>query len=219
MPQPTERGSLSEYLNTLPESAREVFGQGFRVSQTLTDDQLIRVVHIAVNSFGEDEELPSTLPPDLNLPDRSGTLLLSAVTVLIPTAVMAESPEEITKRLVDEKLVELTESHASQKLIELIRSTSHEVEQLFQQESLANSILPSFRSFGSRIDVRLEFDEKHQLRRSAAVAVAYLFTDASSQRVWFQMSKRQLKSLLKSVQRAVANMEEAEKNIDQFTAK
>jgi hypothetical protein len=111
------------------------------------------------------------------------------VRATIDSGVLAEESSESAK----EVLAEILKSDAVTKLPEL---------------RLANLVLPTFQRLMSTIDVRLSFN-KDTVRLATPVLVCGLLTDADEERVWFQMNRDQLRSVLEQLQKRLDQMEVA----------
>jgi hypothetical protein len=74
---------------------------------------------------------------------------------------------------------------------------------------LAGSVLPSFMSLDTSLDVRMKFADG-KLLTAAPVVVAYLDTDANGEEIWFQMTKGDIEGLVKQFNVILSDIKAAE---------
>ena len=119
-----------------------------------------------------------------------------------------EAPEDLLKGMVDAQVISPADRAAVSRLIPALAEITPAVTTAVTKQMLMNAVLPSFRTLDLVLDVRLGNEDGFDY--ALPVAVAYLGTDASSQRLWFQMTKADVEGLLRQFEALLKKFNEAE---------
>lgn len=109
-----------------------------------------------------------------------------------------------------ERLFDIADESTAKDIATEIVTKRRSLRSSFEKSALANALLPSFRSLSSEIDLRVRFDDRGDLANSASVAIVSISTDTDDE-IWFQGDKNDITRLIDALQKAVANLDLADR--------
>jgi hypothetical protein len=200
----------SSFFDNVPDRVRPVLAEAFHQLPRLNDAQLEILADITLDAFAKQSAAP---PEDagarLGISDDDAWGLVTTGSTIVPGIVSETSVDSVVATLEREKLVTSAEVPSVQKLVRLLQQRSAEFQKLLRVQRVTNAVLPSFKSISTTVDVRLHFEDD-KIVDTAPVAVAFLATDATHERLWFQLSKAQLETLITDLQGALKQLSAAE---------
>jgi hypothetical protein len=207
--------TIDQALDGLPKRALPPLALSLRSLHKLPSEDWPKLFDTAVETvFSQYMPDASELSEILGKPEGDVQELLNSASFLaaLTTSFDELSGEEILSALVNKKLIESTDVQAFRPLLAFLSARKSVVARQLDKDELATQVLPNLRVLDLSVDVRLPAPGV-PLSASAPVAVAMLDTDAEGQIVWFQLTKQQLQSMSRQIDKALAQMARAERLI------
>jgi hypothetical protein len=206
----SEQRSFNELVESIPQSSRRTFAQGLPLFERLDDAQFDTLIDLALQGLAVPYSLDQLDAPEkLGLSENEALTLVTAAVFLSSTVRAKESLQELAAILKKHYPVSHSASDRILRFIEEVRKRGPEIKLQIRERRLSNAVLPSLEYLEMTVDARMEFDGG-DITLSVPVAVAYLKTDAAHERLWFQLSKPQVKSLIKQLGDTLSQMEKTE---------
>jgi hypothetical protein len=198
---------MSEAIASIPDHIKPMIASGFRIASIMPLEKSEKLLKLAIQDYIDRTD---TLSKDgreieFDLPRaeywRAASALIPLVGILLEGEGQAHEFVDAAKsaNLVDE------ESRARiLSLAEAVVADRGRSSQIERQVRLGAAVLPSFDKIEYVTDIRVRItDGKIE---SIPVAILYLQTDAEDERLWFQLTKRQLQVLLDMLKQAESDM-------------
>lgn len=206
----SEKRSFEDFLDRPSEASLKMMRKGFALFGRLSKSQITAVVNVAVATMEDAHAVDKLGATDtLGLSESETFPTVVAASFLGRAINSRESLGEITEIL--RKRFDLGEKDVAgiNTVLAEFQLRRTEIEETTERQALANAILPSFEHLRTTVDLRLKLVDD-SVYTVAAVAVAHLQTDDEHQRVFFQLSKEQLKRLIDESQGTLKEMDEKE---------
>jgi hypothetical protein len=207
---PSTMPEFASFLDEIPNTMRAAIRDGVRSLGGLTDEQLRALAGVTLEAMrAPDATPPSAVSKLIGVPEDTATALVMMSMSLASGSLSNTPTKQIVNSLRDHRLIEDSDNKKLATLLEELARRSVDFQALARLRSTTDAVLPSFRSLETTVDVRLRFEDD-AIVLAVPVVVAMLRTDSVQQRLWFQLSKVQVESLIKELQSALKQMEKAE---------
>jgi hypothetical protein len=188
---------------------------GFVGLVALPADRYHHLLSVVTESVGgragaRPDEVANTLGVDI---ERVGSLLSAGSLVVVTLGLRDSAATEFVQALAATGLASPADAEKLLPFCELVVSQRVGVRQLLTRSQLGAVVLPVLTDFDATVDIRLGFEDG-QIAAALPVAVVHMDTDSTGQEVWFQINQRQLERLIKTLNNALKEIQEAERWID-----
>ncbi len=201
---------IKEIFADMPPGPKAMVRNGFSVVANLPESAypvLLQSVLKAAGQRGTTNE--EQLAKDLKISAEEATGAVTALGLFSALASTGdETPENVFQGMVDAGLISDTAKPALARLLPKIAQMKPAVTKAVTRQSLIDAVLPSFDDFDAEVDIRIGSKEHAGL--VVPVAVALLDTDARDQRLWFQLKKEDVESLIEKLNALLKRFNEAE---------
>jgi hypothetical protein len=204
------RVPVKEILSDMPHAAKAMVRNGFSVVAKLPESAHSVLLQSVLKSAGQrgttDEE---QLAKTLNIPVEEATGAVAALALFSAlTSTGDETSENVLQGMIDSGLIADSIKPAMQRLLPKITQLKPSVTKAVTRQRLIDAVLPSFEDFDAEMDIRIGGKEHAGL--AVPVAVALLDTDARDQRLWFQLTREDVESLIEKLNELLKRFKEAE---------
>jgi hypothetical protein len=201
---------IKEVLSEMPDSARAIVRNGFSVVAKLpesADPVLLQSVLESAGQRGTTNE--EQLAKALNISVHEATGAVAALGLFSAlTSTGDEDPENVLQAMIEAGIISDSMKPAMQRLLPKIAQLKPSVTKAVTRQRLIDAVLPSFEEFDAELDIRIGGKEHAGL--AVPVAVALLDTDARDQRLWFQLKKEDVESLIEKLNELLKRFKQAE---------
>jgi len=209
---------LEELFAGIPAAPKLFIRRGFSVLASLPESARPILLGATVEAAGlrknrDEVKLASTLgiSPD----DAAGvTGALGMLSAL--AASRSEKLEEILQAMISAGLVSAGEKSALMQFIPGLLEVMPAIKKAVAKQGIANAVLPSFDSFQAVLDIRLGDEDEGGY--ALPVAIAFLGTDSRDHRLWFQLTKADVESLVEELNALLKRFKIAEELAVKFTS-
>jgi hypothetical protein len=217
--------SLAAVLAEMPPPVKIMVRDGFSSIAHMSEGQWSLVIAASLECLAvpaESDAVEKRLARELDLGDDAAKQTLSAATFLAWIVSSRKEPTEaIISQITESITLKSDDAEKLGKFADLLASQRPRIRQALERTRLGSSVLPSLIEFGVTVDVRLGFEKQPEdaaLEASARddvtiavpVAVIHIDTDATTQEVWFQLTKKELEGVIENLQLALRRLRAAE---------
>jgi hypothetical protein len=201
---------IREILSDMPQTAKAMVRNGFSVVANLPESAHSVFFQSVLKSAGQrgttnEEQLAKSLA--ISVEDATGAVAAMGLFSAL-TSTGDENPENVLQGMIDAGLISDSMKPAVQRLLPKIAQLKPSVKKAVTRQRLIDAVLPSFEDFDAELDVRIGGKEHAGL--AVPVAVALLDTDARDQRLWFQLTKEDVESLIEKLNELLKRFKDAE---------
>jgi len=201
---------MESQIAAYPAEVLSFLKHGFKVATRISSEDRKLLVAALVKDFrGGKRRL---LSEAVNISDLSESEVTQISTVYsVVMGLLNESDASVDDFAVAGrgKIFDLEDEASARAIARDLCDVRGELETSLQTRKISGAVLPSFVELETVLDVRLKFD-KGILEAYAPVIVAYLNTDARQHRMWFQMTKGDVESLIRQLSDTLLEIEAAE---------
>lgn len=198
---------MSEAIASIPDHVKPMIASGFRVVSSMPLEKSEKLLGFAIQDYIDRTDTLSTdgREDEFDLPRAEYWRAASALVPLV--GILLESEGGAEEFVAAAKATSLVDDSSHQRILSLARAVVADrgrSAQTKRQVRLGAAVLPSFDKVEYVTDIRVRV--KDGKLESVPVTIIYLETDAHDQRLWFQLTKRQLQVLLDMLKQAEADM-------------
>jgi hypothetical protein len=208
--------TTKEILSDLPAGAKAIVRNGFSVVAKLPDSVHTVLLKSVLASVGQGAPTgEEKLAKDLNISVDEATGAVTALGMLSSLSSAGdEGPENVLQAMIDSGLISEPDKPALLRMVPKIAQMKPAVGKAFTRQRLTQAVLPSFEDFRAELDIRVGGKEDAGLM--VPVAVGLLDTDTRSQRLWFQLTKEDVESLIETLNELLKRFKEAEELVSKL---
>ncbi len=210
------RGSLNETFTEMPPRVRNYIRSGLTTLAKIPERDLNLLVEVILESMQSGRS-----PAELEMFTRFGIsrddipTFVGAMSLLATVASTREvSAEQCVATAKDTKLIDENLASVALSFFAAVIQRRQAFQRALHVTSLSVGTLPSLIEFETVVDVRFGF-EKGQISANATLIIIHINTDARGQEIWLQVTRSQLEGMIKELEEALRNAEQAEKLIAQ----
>ena len=213
MPDPTttEGPALAREIAILPGEVLAVIRSGFALAAALPDRALQQAIEVVVRQM---ERAGGSVDTDAmvavtGLNRREASRLNAALSTAV--GLLTEGNASIQEFVAagEGKIFDQSQAAMAEGIATQIVGRRVELQRSMARENLTNRVLPSLTSFDVAIDVRFEFNGDVVDDR-VAVAVVHIGTDTRFQRIWLQLGRHDVETIVEKLTNALKQMAVAE---------
>lgn len=201
---------LKDMLSDMPAGPKAMVRNGFSVVAKLPESAHSVLLKVIVASAGlrsttNEEQLAKEL--NISVDDATGAVAsLGMLSGLSSTG--DETAENVLQAMIESGLISDSAVPVVRRILPNLVKIKPEVGKAITRQRLIDAVLPSFEDFDAELDIRIGSKEHAGL--VVPVAVAFLDTDSRDQRLWFQLTKEDVESLIEELNALLKRFKEAE---------
>jgi len=213
----TDQVSLRDLLATMPDTARSGIKRGFSIVATIPESAYPDLLKATLESAHQQRPKSEGLATKLNIKVGDATSAIAALAMFSSIAASrSETLEKLLQEMIDAGVIAAADKPSLVRILPAINNIQPELKKTFSTQMIANAVLPSFDGFEAVLDVRIGDLESGGF--AAPVAIAFLDTDARDHRLWFQMTKEDVETLITQLNSLLTRFKEAEALIGKWPA-
>ncbi|MBM5651329.1 hypothetical protein GSH05_06550 [Burkholderia pseudomallei] len=206
------RPTFHSALDDIPERAKSLLVRGLQSLAQLDPGKWEALVEMAISaSVSSYPVRPEDVRKHLEIDAEQGRWIGNAATFVVTLlgAYSDVTPDAFISEISERGLVDDTNKDAIKNFVAFVAERRQKLEEDAEKATLRAAVLPTLQEFNIAVDIRFDEDPNGK-PRLAPIAVTMIDTDSEGQLVWFQMSKRQVESVIQQLQEALAKLEKAE---------
>jgi len=205
-----------ELLSDMPAGPKAMVRKGFSAISKLPESAHSILLNKVIATTGrtssaEDEQLAK----DLGISVDDATTAMAAIAMLSALASIpsreGETIEQLLQDVIEAGLATASEKPALLRILPKLQQTKPDFRKAMDTRELEEAVLPSFDEFEAVVDIRIGGSERSGF--AIPVAIAFLDTDSRDQRIWFQLTKKDVESLVEKLNLVLKRFREAEELI------
>jgi hypothetical protein len=205
-------GPISDEFAAIPDNLKDRMRKGFSNLPKLSPENSQALVELVLKTlpnrkFQADDDLLSKLGLD---PDATASLFTAVAMASLILSNRKEDSEQFTNAAIQARVMNEPDKEHAKAFLEAVIKNRPAFKLALDREQVGQQVLPSISNFETSVEVRLRFNED-QIALAVPVVVIHIDTDSEGQRVWFQLTKSELKQVIEQLQKALRRIEHAER--------
>lgn len=211
---------VKDVLSDMPAAPKAFVKKGFSVIAKLPETAHAALLKSVIKTIkrnaplGSDEQLARDL--GISVEETTSAVASLGMFSSLITSAEKETADEIFQAVVDSGLISASEKPSLQRIVPKITQAKPEISKAIATQRLLDAVLPSFNDLDVVLDIRIGDKEHGGLGMAIPMAVAYLDTDTRDQRLWFQLSKEDVESMIEKLNDLLKRFREAEELVAKF---
>jgi len=202
---------IKELLSDMPAAPKAILRKGFSVIAKLPESGhsvlLKRVLaNAGRHSPVEEEQLAKDL--GISVDEATGAVAALGMFSALASTTHGETVEQVLQGVIDSGLISVSEKPGFLRILPKVQQIKPELSKTVATRRLMDAVLPSFDDFEAVVDIRIGDHEKGGF--AVPMAVALLDTDSRDQRLWFQLTKQDVETLIEKLNLVLKRFKEAE---------
>jgi hypothetical protein len=202
---------IKELLSDMPAGPRALLRKGFSVIAKLPESGHSLLLKGVLANAGrhspvEVDQLAKEL--GISVDEATGAVAALGMFSALASTTHGETDEQVLQGVVDSGLISASEKPGLLWILPKVQQFKPELSKTVATRRLMDAVLPSFEDFEAVVDIRIGDYEKGGF--AVPMAVALLDTDTRDHRLWFQLTKQDVETLIERLNLVLKRFKEAE---------